>query len=77
MTTQANLSMVPPVNVVKSSMTSRLRHSVRINPPIFLGSKVEEDPLEFLDRVCKVFSSMGVTSTKKAKFASYQLREVF
>ena len=40
MTTQINLSMMPKVNVVKSTMTSRLRDFVRINPPIFLCSKV-------------------------------------
>ena len=42
-------------------MTSRLSDFVRMNPPIFLGSKVGEDPQEFLDVVYKVFSAMGVT----------------
>ena len=44
MTSQANLRMVPRVNVVNSTMTSRLKDFVRMNPPIFLGSKVGEDP---------------------------------
>ena len=44
MTTQVNLSMVPKVNMVESTMTSRLRDFVRMSPPIFLGSKVGEDP---------------------------------
>ena len=43
-TTQANLKMVPRMNVVETTMTSRLRDFVRMNPPIFLGSKVGEDP---------------------------------
>ena len=43
-TTQINLSMMPRVNVVESTMTSRLKDFVRMNPPIFLGSKVGEDP---------------------------------
>ena len=43
MTTQVNLSMVPWVNVVESTMMSRLRDFLRMNPPIFLGSMVGED----------------------------------
>ena len=37
-TTQANLSMVPRVNVEESTMTSTLRELERLNPPNFLGS---------------------------------------
>ena len=68
--------MVPRVNVVESTMTSRLIDFVRMNPPIFLGSKVGEDPQEFLDGVYKVLSAMGVTSREKAELDSYQLRDV-
>ncbi|TMX04211.1 hypothetical protein EJD97_010803, partial [Solanum chilense] len=39
MTTQVNLSMMPRPNVVESTMTSRLRDFVRMNPPIYHGSK--------------------------------------
>ena len=39
---QDNLNMMP--RVVESTMTSRLRDFVRMNPPIFLGSKVNENP---------------------------------
>ena len=73
-TMQANLNMMP--RVVESTMTSRLRDFVRMNPPIFLGSKVNEYPQEFLDGVYKVFSATGVTSREKAELASYQLRDV-
>ena len=44
------------MNIVKSTMTSILRDSVRMNLPIFLGSKVGEDPQEFLDGGYKVLS---------------------
>ena len=57
-------------------MSSRLGEFVRMNPPIFLGSKVEEDPQEFLDGVYKVLSAMGVTSKEKAKLSSYLLRDI-
>ncbi|TMX01730.1 hypothetical protein EJD97_023781 [Solanum chilense] len=73
--TQANLSMVRRVNVVEITMKSRLTDFVRMNPPIFLGSMVGEDPQDFLDRVYKVFSPMRVTSREKVEMASYQLRD--
>ena len=57
--TQINLSMMPRANVVESTMTSRLRDFMRMNPPIFLGPKVEEDPQEFLDGVYKVLKYWG------------------
>ena len=44
MTTQVNLIMAPRVNVVESTIMSRLKDFVRVNPPIFLGSKIGKDP---------------------------------
>ena len=73
MTTQVNLSMVP--RVVERTMTSRLRYFVKINPPIFLVSKVGDKPQEFPDGVYKMFIYMGVKSRKKVELASYQLRD--
>ena len=64
------------VNALDSTMTSRLREFVTMNPPIFLGSNVGEDPQKFLDGVYKVLSAIGVTSREKAELASYQLRDV-
>ena len=58
-TTQVNFYMAPRVNVVEKNMKSRLRDFVRMNPPIFLGSKVGEYPQEFLDGVYKVLSATG------------------
>ena len=49
---------------------------MRINPPIFLVSKVNEDPQEFLDEIFKVFSAIRVIYREKAELASYQLRDV-
>ena len=72
----SELSMVPRVNVIDSTMTSRLRDFVRMNSPIFFRSKVEEDLQEFLDGVYKVLIAMGVTSREKAELASYQLSDV-
>ena len=74
MTMQANLNMMP--RVVESTMTSRLKDFVRMNPLIFFRSKVNEDPQEFLDGVYKDLSAVGVTSREKAELDPYQLRDV-
>ena len=65
-TTQINLIIMPRVNVVERTMTSRLKDFVRMNSPTFVRSKIEEDAQQFLDGVYKVLSSMGVTSREKA-----------
>ena len=57
-------------------MTSILRESVRINPPIFFESKMEEDLQDFLDEVYKIVHVVGVTSREKAELNSYQLKDV-
>ena len=49
---------------------------MRMNPPIIHGSKVGEDPQEFLDGLYNVLSVMGVTSRPKAELAYYQLSDV-
>ena len=51
MTTHVNRGIEPMVNAIESTMTSRLRDFVRMNPPIFFGSNVGEDSQEFLDVV--------------------------
>ena len=71
---QVNLSMMP--RLMESTMTTRLRDFVRMNHPIFLGSKVGEDPQEFLHEVYKIVHAMGVTSREKAEFVTYQLKDV-
>ena len=71
---QANLNMMS--RVVESTMTSRLRDFLRMNPYIFLRSKVNEDTQEFLDGVYKVLCAMAVKSREEAELALYQLRDV-
>ncbi|WMV58133.1 hypothetical protein MTR67_051518 [Solanum verrucosum] len=67
MTAQANRATGPHVNTVDS----RLRDFTRMNPPVFLGSKVGEDPQEFMEEVYKIIDAMGVTSVEKAELAAY------
>ena len=76
MKTQENREEWHRINSLETTMTSRLRNFVRINPPIFLGSKVLEDLQAFLDELYNIVHSMSVTSWEKAELASYQLKEV-
>ena len=66
-TMEGNLNMMP--KVVASTMTSRLRDFLSMNLSIFLGSKVNEYPQEFLYGVYNILSAIGVTSREKAESA--------
>ncbi|XP_049391569.1 uncharacterized protein LOC125855999 [Solanum stenotomum] len=56
--------------------TSRVRDFIRINPPILNGSKIEEDPYEFIDEVYNVLAIVGVTPVEKSELTAYQLKGV-
>ena len=47
-----------------------------MNPTTLYGSKVDEDPQEFIDEVYKVLYSMGFTSSDNTELSSYQLKDV-
>ena len=57
-------------------MDSLLRYFSRTNPPIFYGSKVEEDLQVFIDEIYKILYSMGFTTSEKVEFDTYQLKDV-
>ena len=76
MSTHVNLSVEPRDNVMKSTITPRLNDFVRMNPTIFLGSKVGEDLPEFLDGFYNVLSYMGMNPMEKAELVLYQLMEI-
>ena len=73
---QANLEVGPNVQQNASTMSSNMRDITRMNPIILFGSKVNEDPKDFLDEVYKIYYAVGVSSNDKDKLASYQLRVV-
>uniref|UniRef100_M1DS52 Gag-pol polyprotein n=1 Tax=Solanum tuberosum TaxID=4113 RepID=M1DS52_SOLTU len=69
MMAQANRNGGTRVKPNATTTTSRLRDFVRMNSPVFLGSKVGEEPQEFRDEVYKVVDAMGVTLVEKADLA--------
>ena len=58
------------------TMAFRLKDFTRMNPPLFNGSKADENPQDLLDRVYKILFSMGVTMSGKGELAAYQLKDV-
>ena len=56
-------------------MARRLRDFTRMNPPMYFGSKIDEDPKYFLDEFNILFF-MGVSTTKKVELSAYQLKDV-
>ena len=47
-----------------------------MNPPAFYGSMVEEYLQEFIDEVYKILFCKGLSTSEKAKLATYQLKDV-
>ncbi|XP_055824674.1 uncharacterized protein LOC129893202 [Solanum dulcamara] len=46
-----------------------------MNPLEFNGSKLDEDPMEFIDEVYQIMAIMGVPPKEKAEIVVYQLKE--
>ena len=59
--TNQNNRVHAPVNENGGSPIAMVRDFVRINPPEFLGSQTNEDPLNFMDEIKKIFEVMRVT----------------
>ena len=76
MTAQVNQQDVQRENPPVRSMADRLRDFMRMNLPIFTGSKTSEDPQEFVDVVHKIFVAVGAINIEKAELAAYHLKDV-
>ena len=68
LTEQANREVVAPENPIGGMCAIRVEKLLRMNPPEFYGSKVEEDPNGFIDDVYKTLSIIGVTTREKASW---------
>ena len=76
MMAQANWEIETSMNKNCSKMDSHLRDFTRMNPLMFYGSKVNEDPQYFIDQVYKILLTMGVTSNEKFEQSTYKLKDV-
>ena len=74
MTAQSNRDVPPRVH--EQTMASQLRDFAITNLSIFYGSKVNEDPQEFIDEVYKILCAMGLSSNENAELDLYQLKDV-
>ncbi|TMW91564.1 hypothetical protein EJD97_014197, partial [Solanum chilense] len=62
--TNENNQVHASVNAFGGSATSMVRDFVRMNPPEFLGSQINEDPQNFLNENMKIFKVMQVKGYK-------------
>lgn len=47
-----------------------------MNPPKYHGSKVDEDPMEFIDKAYRIMVIVGVPLKEKAELVAYKLKGV-
>ena len=76
MMTQDNREVIQREHQQVATISSRLRDFTRMNPPTFYGSKVEEDPQEFIDNVYKILYAMGLSTSEKTDLSTYELKDV-
>ncbi|TMX03457.1 hypothetical protein EJD97_016155 [Solanum chilense] len=71
---QINQGVGPQPNA--SSPASKIWDFLRMNPPTFHGTMVDEDPQGLIDEFFKLVDAMGVTPRENADLAAYQLKDV-
>ncbi|XP_055826316.1 uncharacterized protein LOC129894676 [Solanum dulcamara] len=69
-------SPTPLSSSQESSTITRIRDFLRMNPPVFTGSKVEENPHNFIDEIWKILKEMHITEIEGVELVSYQLKDV-
>ncbi|WMV29575.1 hypothetical protein MTR67_022960, partial [Solanum verrucosum] len=60
----------------ESSSAKRIRVFLRMNPLMFIGSKVEEDPMTFINETWKILKEIHAIQTEGVELFSYQLKDV-
>ena len=59
MTAQANRDVPPRPHQQVTTISSHLTDFTMMNPSIFYGYKVDEDPREFIDEIYNILYAMG------------------
>ena len=63
MTAQENWQVVPRPHQQVTTMASRLRDFIRMNPPTFNESNIKEYPQDIINEVSKILLAMGLTKS--------------
>lgn len=71
---QANKEIIVPTQVPTSA--TRVHDFMRMNLLKFHGSKVDKDPIEFIEEGYKVVAMIGVTLEDKVELVACQLKGV-
>lgn len=50
---------------------------MRLNPPNFIGTEVDEDPYEFIDKIDKILRVMHACFTESVEYITYRLKDLF
>ncbi|XP_070054543.1 uncharacterized protein [Nicotiana tomentosiformis] len=58
------------------STSSRVNCFLQLDPPVFTGTNLEEDPQDFIDKMHKTLRVMRATEMKAVELSSYRLKEV-
>ncbi|XP_070027825.1 uncharacterized protein [Nicotiana sylvestris] len=66
----------PQSNRQSNSESSRVNEFLKLSPPVFHGSIVDEDPMLWLEGVKKAFRVMKAFDDEAVELAAYQLRDV-
>ncbi|XP_070026041.1 uncharacterized protein [Nicotiana sylvestris] len=66
----------PQSNRQSNSESSRVNEFLKLSPPVFHGSIVDEDPMLWLEGVKKALRVMKAFDDKAVELAAYQLRDV-
>jgi len=65
-----------PSTVQEEAAGSRVSDFLHMNPPVFTGSRVTEDPQRFIDEINRILRVMHISETEAVELASYQLKDV-
>nr|XP_009790385.1 PREDICTED: uncharacterized protein LOC104237853 [Nicotiana sylvestris] len=81
--TQLVASQAQRANVAPSSSSQpgdstsyRVNRFLQLDPLVFTGANLEEDPQDFIDEVHKTLGVMHTTETEGVELAAYRLKEV-